>query len=133
MKTSVSKAMTVKLSSEIPPDPLFDPKYRRAPDRGFSLSQQETVLAVKNALRYIPEDLHARLAPEFLNELMTRGRIYGYRYRPAGAIMVKPVNEYKGILEARAIQLMMDNNVSYEIARAHPMHSFPDRKPRMLG
>lgn len=108
--------MTARLSSELPPDPVFDPKYRRAPDRGFSLSQQETVLAVKNALRYIPENLHAKLAPEFLHELMARGRIYGYRYRPAGAIRAKPVNEYKGILEARAIQLMMDNNVSYEIA-----------------
>ncbi|RDE11858.1 MAG: urocanate hydratase [Candidatus Thorarchaeota archaeon] len=108
--------MTVKLFSELPPNPVFDTKYRRAPDRGFSLSQQETVLAVKNALRYIPENLHAKLAPEFLSELMTRGRIYGYRYRPAGAISAKPVGEYKGILEGRAIQLMMDNNVSYEIA-----------------
>lgn len=116
VKTSVPKVMTVKLFSELPPNPVFDTKYRRAPDRGFSLSQQETVLAVKNALRYIPENLHAKLAPEFLSELMTRGRIYGYRYRPAGAISAKPVGEYKGILEGRAIQLMMDNNVSYEIA-----------------
>lgn len=116
MQTNVSKAMTIKLSSELPPDPIFDPKCGRAPTRGFSLSQQETVIAVKNALRYVPENLHAKLAPEFLNELITRGRIYAYRYRPPGAIKAKPVDEYRGVLEARALQLMMDNNVSFEVA-----------------
>ncbi|RDE12679.1 MAG: urocanate hydratase [Candidatus Thorarchaeota archaeon] len=108
--------MTIKLSSELPPDPVFDPKYRRAPNRGFNLGNQETVLAVKNALRYVPQNLHAKLTPEFLSELTTRGRIYGYRYRPAGAIKAKPVDEYKGVLEARALQLMMDNNVSFDVA-----------------
>jgi urocanate hydratase len=108
--------MTIKLPTELPPDPVSDPKYRRAPSRGFSLSYQDTVTAVKNALRYVPQNLHAKLAPEFLSELTTRGRIYGYRYRPPGAIKAKPVNEYKGILEARALQLMMDNNVSFEVA-----------------
>jgi urocanate hydratase len=48
--------------------------------------------------------------------LVTRGRVYGYRYRPQGAIKALPVEQYSGILEARAIQLMMDNNVSFEIA-----------------
>lgn len=116
LQTDVSKAMTIKLSSELPPDPVFDPKYRRAPNRGFNLGNQETVLAVKNALRYVPQNLHAKLTPEFLSELTTRGRIYGYRYRPAGAIKAKPVDEYKGVLEARALQLMMDNNVSFDVA-----------------
>ena len=32
-----------------------------------------------NALRYIPTELHSRLAPEFLRELKEHGRIYGYR------------------------------------------------------
>jgi len=53
-------------------------------------------VAQKNALRYIPESLHETLAPEFPNELITRGRIYGYRYRPAGTIKAKLVDEYKG-------------------------------------
>ncbi len=116
LQTDVSKAMTIKLSSELPPDPVFDPKHRRAPDRGFDLDPQETVIAIKNALRYVPQNLHAKLAPEFLNELITRGRVYAYRYRPPGAIRAKPVDEYKGVLEARALQLMMDNNVSFEVA-----------------
>ena len=116
MSSDISKAMTIKLSSDLPPDPVFDPQYRRAPNRGFDLSQAETVLAVKNALRYVPENLHEILASEFLNELLTAGRIYGYRYRPTGPIRAKPINEYKGILEARAMQLMIDNNLDFDIA-----------------
>lgn len=112
----VSKAMKIKLSSELPPTPNFDSKYRRAPNRGFDLTKNETVIAVKNALRYVPSELHETLAPEFLDELLTKGRIYGYRYRPPGPLKAKPVDEYKGILEARAIQLMIDNNLDYDVA-----------------
>lgn len=116
MEVDVSKTMTIKLSDELPPAPVFDSRYRRAPSRGYDLNVQDTILAVKNALRYIPNRLHEKLAPEFLNELITRGRIYGYRYRPEGAIKAKPIEEYNGILEARAIQLMIDNNLDFDIA-----------------
>jgi len=116
VKADVSKAMAIKLSSNLPPDPVFDPQYRRAPNRGLDLTEGETVVALKNALRYIPESLHKMLAPEFLNELRTRGRIYGYRYRPPGIIKAKPVDEYKGILETRALQLMIDNNLDFDVA-----------------
>jgi len=116
MTFDVSKAMTIKLASDLPPKPVFDSKIRRAPNRGYNLSPDETVVAVKNALRYVPSELHETLAPEFLDELLTRGRIYGYRFRPQGAIKAKPVNEYKGILEARAIQLMIDNNLDFDVA-----------------
>lgn len=112
----VSKTMKVKLSSKLPPDPVFEHGFRRAPDRGFSLSESETITALRNALRYIPSELHERLAPEFLDELMKRGRIYGYRYRPSGAIKAKPVDEYEGVLEARALQLMIDNNLDFDVA-----------------
>jgi urocanate hydratase len=116
MSFDISKAMTIKLSSDLPPEPVFDSRYRRAPNRGFDLSPADTIVAVKNALRYVPENLHEILAPEFLDELMTMGRIYGYRYRPAGPIKAKPVNEYKGILEARALQVMIDNNLDFDVA-----------------
>ena len=95
MRLDPAKAMKIKLSEELPPYPTFDPQYRRASDRGFNLSETDTVLAVKNALRYVPSELHDVLAPEFLEELMTRGRIYAYRYRPPGAIKARPVDEYK--------------------------------------
>jgi len=116
MTIDVSKAMTIKLSEEFPPNPVFDSKIRRAPNRGYDLTPEETIVAVKNALRYVPSNLHETLASEFLDELLTRGRIYGYRYRPQGAIKAKPVSEYKGILQARAIQLMIDNNLDYDVA-----------------
>ena len=48
-----------------------------------------------NALRYIPVELHEKLAPEFMEEVLTRGRIYGYRYRPQGDLKAKPISEYK--------------------------------------
>ena len=116
MTIDVSKAMTIKLSTELPPYPEFDAQYRRAPNRGYTLSESDTVIALKNALRYVPANLHRTLAPEFLDELMTRGRIYGYRYRPPGPIKALPVDEYKGILEARALQLMIDNNLDFDVA-----------------
>ncbi|MHA1672524.1 MAG: urocanate hydratase [Promethearchaeota archaeon] len=105
-----------QISSVLPPEPLFDPKYRRAPNRGYNLTPAETKIALKNALRYIPENLHEILAPEFLNELTTLGRIYGFRFRPQGSIKGNPINEYRGIEEARAIQVMIDNNLDFEIA-----------------
>jgi len=58
-----------------------------------------------------PEELHETLAPEFMEELMTYGKIYGYRYRPEGRIFGKPIDEYKGITEARAMQVMIENNL----------------------
>lgn len=115
-----SNAMTIKLESifdELPEMPEFVKGIRRAPKRHFSLSRNDTVLALKNALRYIPEKWHERLAPEFLDELMTRGRIYGYRFRPAGPIKGRPIGEYRGkCIEGRAFQVMIDNNLDFDVA-----------------
>ena len=112
----VSQAMTVKLDAVLPPKKEFVPGIRRAPDRGLNLTKKEMITAVKNALRYVPEELHETLAPEFLEELKTMGRIYGYRFRPEGRIYGKPVDEYKGILEARALQVNIDNNLDFDVA-----------------
>ncbi|HBU44963.1 MAG TPA: urocanate hydratase, partial [Porphyromonadaceae bacterium] len=72
---------------------------------------------LKNALRYIPCELHKTLAPEFLEELWTRGRIYGYRYRPEGDLKAKPIDDYKGnCVEGKAFQVMIDNNLCFDIA-----------------
>lgn len=111
-----AKVFEVKLPDELPPDPVFEPGIRRAPDRGLDLSEAEIALALKNALRYVPKHLHEKLAPEFLHELKTMGRIYGYRYRPQGRITGKPIDEYKGITPARAMQVMIDNNLDFDIA-----------------
>ena len=115
----IFNAMTIKLAAQDIPEkmPEMDPKIRRAPKRVVHPAKDEIELALKNALRYIPEEYHERLAPEFLNELMEHGRIYGYRFRPEGRIYGKPIDEYKGkCVEAKAMQVMIDNNLDFEIA-----------------
>jgi urocanate hydratase len=117
INSEIGKAMTIRLDGPFPPDPCFEPGIRRAPNRGYSLNRRETELALKNALRYIPEEWHERLAPEFLEELLTRGRIYGYRFRPQGRIWGRPIDEYEGkTVEGRAFQVMIDNNLDFEVA-----------------
>lgn len=109
--------MKMTLSNQLPEYPVFAEGIRRAPDRGYTLSPAQTVTALKNALRYIPVELHRKLAPEFLVELRTRGRIYGYRFRPAGDLKAKPVDEYQGnCIEGKAFQVMIDNNLCFDIA-----------------
>ena len=117
MNKTASEAMKIKLDNKLPDYPNFKEGIRRAPDRGFRLTPSQTKLALKNALRYVPEELHEKLAPEFLEELKTRGRIYAYRYRPEGRIYGKPIEEYEGkCLAGKAFQLMMDNNLDFEVA-----------------
>ena len=109
--------MKTTLPKELLAYPEFADEVRRAPDRGFRLSTHQTSIALKNALRYIPKNLHTQLAPEFLKELRTRGKIYGYRYRPQGNICPKPIDEYDGnCIEGKAFQVMIDNNLSFDIA-----------------
>ena len=115
-----SNAMSIKLDyilDELPEMPEFQSGIRRAPKRHFSLSKNDTILAIKNALRYIPEKWHHILAPEFLDELLTHGRVYGYRFRPAGRIKGLPIDSYKGrCIEGRAFQVMVDNNLDFDVA-----------------
>ena len=114
---NVANAMTIKLDHQLPTMPEFQPGIRRAPNRGFRLTQSQTEIALKNALRYVPEELHQVLAPEFLDELVKYGRIYAYRYRPEGRIFGKAIDEYKGsCTEGKAFQVMIDNNLDFEIA-----------------
>jgi len=115
--SEISKAMTIKLDNSLPGPCVFNEKIRRAPKRELLLNQREIKLALKNALRYIPQNLHEEIAPEFLKELMTKGRIYGYRYRPKDRIYGKPIDEYQGnCIEGKAFQVMIDNNLDFDIA-----------------
>ncbi len=109
--------MTITLPNHLPEYPTFVEGIRRAPDRGYRLTPAQTATALKNALRYIPEELHEQLAPEFMDELLTRGKIYGYRFRPQGDLKAKPIDEYKGnCIEGKAFQVMIDNNLCFDIA-----------------
>ena len=109
--------MKTFLGNTLPDYPAFVEGIRRAPDRGYTLTPAQTATALKNALRYIPTEFHAQLAPEFMEELRTRGRIYGYRFRPAGDLKAKPIDAYKGkCIEGKAFQVMIDNNLCFDIA-----------------
>ena len=109
--------MRITLGNTLPPYPDFVEGIRRAPDRGYTLTPAQTITALKNALRYIPSEWHEQLAPEFMEELRTRGRIYGYRFRPAGDLKAKPIDEYQGqCIEGKAFQVMIDNNLCFDIA-----------------
>jgi urocanate hydratase len=110
-------AMQIKLDYDLPAMPEFIPGIRRAPSRGFGLTPGQTETALKNALRYVPEELHQFLALEFMQELLTYGRIYAYRFRPAGRIYGRDIDHYQGrCLEGKAFQVMIDNNLDFEVA-----------------
>ncbi len=103
--------------TELPEPKPFEPGIRRAPSRGFTLGRRDTITALANALRYVPSEHHAVVAPEFLGELRTMGRIYGYRYRPAGRLHGRRIDDYAGrCTEGRAMQVMIDNNLDFEVA-----------------
>jgi len=112
--------MSVRLEdifSELPEKRSFTAGIRRAPKRKLTLSKSDTELAIKNALRYVPEKWHESLAPEFLEELYSTGRVYGYRFRPEGPIKGGPIETYRGnCIEGRAIQVMIDNNLNFDVA-----------------
>ncbi|MDH6604057.1 urocanate hydratase [Bacilli bacterium PM5-9] len=113
----IQKGMEIKIDHIPAKTPEFVKGIRRAPKRELTLSDSDIELALMNALRYIPEEYHAELAPEFYEELMTHGRIYGYRFRPEGNISPKPIDEYEATtIEGQAFQVMIDNNLSFEIA-----------------
>ncbi|WP_419168176.1 urocanate hydratase [Halobacteriovorax sp.] len=107
--------------------PKVLPKYKKyeedinhAPKRKKILNQEEEKLALKNALRYFPSDLHAELIPEFKEELEKYGRIYMYRYRPDYKIHARSIDEYPHkSKQAAAIMLMLSNNLDYAVAQ-HP-------------
>jgi urocanate hydratase len=116
-KHNHTDAIQYALPDSLPPKKEFAAGIRRAPHRGFNLTADQAKIALKNALRYIPSHLHEEIAPEFMEELYTRGRIYGCRYRPEGSLKAKPVDEYKGkIIEAKAFQVMIDNNLDFDVA-----------------
>lgn len=113
----ITCAMTIKLDNRLPEPPFFKAGVRRAPNRGFRLTVEQSKIALKNALRYVPEELHSQLADEFMEELKTYGRIYAYRYMPRENIYGKPLNEYKGnCIEGKAFQVMIDNNLDHNVA-----------------
>ena len=108
------------IPSYLPEAKPYDPEVNHAPRRKDILSRKEKALALKNALRYFPEELHPVLATEFAAELRDYGRIYMYRYRPSNEILARPIDEYPARCpQAAAIMAMIQNNLDPRVAQ-HP-------------
>ena len=108
------------IPAQLPEAKPYNPEINHAPRRKDILTPEQKVLALKNALRYFPENLHAALAPEFADELKRYGRIYMYRYRPSYKIYARPIDEYPArCRQAAAIMAMIQNNLDERVAQ-HP-------------
>ncbi len=106
--------------------PTVLPDYRvrdehlpHAPKRNInSLSKEEKILALQNALRYFPPRFHATLIHEFKEEIETFGRIYMYRFMPQHPIYARPISDYPAkSRQAAAIMLMIQNNLDPLVAK----------------
>jgi urocanate hydratase len=108
------------IPDSLPPVKPYDTDINHAPKRKDILSPKEKRLAMRNALRYFPQHLHAQLVPEFADELHRYGRIYMYRYRPEYDIYARNIDEYPHrSRQAAAIMLMIQNNLDPKVAQ-HP-------------
>ena len=108
------------IPAELPEKKPYDPAINHAPRRKDILTDEEKVLAVKNALRYFPVKFHEELAEEFARELRDYGRIYMYRFRPDYEMYARPIDEYPAkSRQAAAIMGMIQNNLDPRVAQ-HP-------------
>lgn len=104
----------------IPEAKPYDTTINHAPKRKDILNKEQKRLALRNALRYFPQEMHQTLAPEFKHELETYGRIYMYRYRPNYEMYARNIEEYPAkSKQAAAIMLMIQNNLDPRVAQ-HP-------------
>ncbi|MGO3194824.1 MAG: urocanate hydratase [Sphingobacterium sp.] len=108
------------IPQHLPKKQTFDNSISHAPVRKDILGTAEKKLALRNALRYFPEAWHQVLAPEFLQELKTYGRIYMYRFRPKYPMHARAIQAYPAkCQQAAAIMLMIQNNLDPAVAQ-HP-------------
>jgi urocanate hydratase len=118
--TSFADDIRAGLGTSLPEPPAVDPSVSRAPARTLTLSAEEKDLALRNALRYIPPRWHDTLAPEFVTELDTWGRIYMHRFRPGYRMYARPLDAYPAkSQQAASIMLMIQNNLDPAVAQ-HP-------------
>lgn len=113
-------AIRTGIPSELPPPRPRSEAVSHAPVRKDLLTPAEKALALRNALRYFEPHHHAALAPEFVRELASYGRIYMYRFMPDYAMKARPISDYPAQTpQAAAIQLMIQNNLDPAVAQ-HP-------------
>ena len=118
--TEFQRQILEGIPQSLPAKAEWDPQINHAPKRKDILSCTEKKLAIKNALRYFPNELHSTLATEFASELRDYGRIYMYRYRPTYKIEARSIHDFPHkSVQAAAIMLMLSNNLDYAVAQ-HP-------------
>jgi len=107
------------IPADLPPHPGDGGGVDHAPNRRQILSNKEKLLALENALRYIPPQHHRSLASEFLTELNTYGRIIMRRFRPSDHPMkAYPLDAYPAkSKQAASIMLMIQNNLDPDVAQ----------------
>ena len=105
----------------LPAPKPYDKTINHAPKRKDILTNEEKVLALKNALRYFPTKHHETLAKEFMEELKRYGRIYMYRYRPDYEMNARPIEEYP----ARSRQASRTNSGRGSSMRQKPAATGP--------
>jgi urocanate hydratase len=115
MQTSILEGIPL----ELPPHPDHDSTVDHAPNRRQILTADEKKLAIRNALRYVPVQHHEVLAPEFLDELNTYGRVLMRRYRPVcHSIKAYPLDAYPAkSKQAASVMLMIHNNLDPAVAQ----------------
>ena len=119
-KEQFQEEIRIGIPDTLPEPKAYDKEINHAPKRKEILTDEEKKLALRNALRYFPKHLHAKLAPEFLEELHEYGRIYMYRYRPDYEMYARSISDYPHRSEqAAAIMLMIQNNLDPAVAQ-HP-------------
>lgn len=119
-KEQFQEEIRIGIPDTLPEPKVYDKEINHAPKRKEILTDEEKKLALRNALRYFPKHLHAKLAPEFLEELHEYGRIYMYRYRPDYEMYARSISDYPHRSEqAAAIMLMIQNNLDPAVAQ-HP-------------
>lgn len=119
-KVSFKESIINGIPRELPPKKEWSLSSNRAPKRKDILSLEEKKLAIRNALRYFPEEWHYELASEFAQELRDFGRIYMYRFKPSYEMYARPISEYPvKSIQAAGIMLMIQNNLDPAVAQ-HP-------------
>ena len=117
---NLKQAILQGIPSEIPEKRIPNTNVSHAPNRKDILNKDEKKLAIRNALRYFPEYMHAELAAEFTDELKTYGRIYMYRFMPQYEIKARHLEDFPyESKQAAALQMMLSNNLDEAIAQ-HP-------------
>lgn len=111
-KEEFKKDIQAGIPSPLPSPQPYDETVNHAPRRKDILTLAEKELALRNALRYFPQETHAELAPEFARELADYGRIYMYRLRPRYEMKARHIDDYPArSRQAAAIMMMIQNNL----------------------